>query len=294
MLGPMSSPPAEAQSIAAASQFARLWVDRTLGSLPIWCIVSASMAGLFAWNTRHVMNPDGLSYLDVATQALHEGPGGLVNGYWSPGCPALISVALLLVRPAPEQEFPLLHAVNWLLFMLALWAFAQFFRAWRATLPPSARIGLLTALAFTTFLWFTLGFVGLKVVSPDLAVEAVVLLAAAITYRLSLQPASWMHYARLGGVLGVGYYVKAVLFPLGLALLGLLLLLPGGLPRRRLLIALAVFAAVCAPYIAIMSLRAHRPSYGEVGRLNYAWYVNGMLWDDGLVPPPPGSTSTLR
>jgi hypothetical protein len=47
------------------------------------------------------MNPDGLSYLDLASEALRSGPSGLVNGHWSPGYPALLCVALTLFDPSP-------------------------------------------------------------------------------------------------------------------------------------------------------------------------------------------------
>lgn len=40
------------------------------------------------------MNPDGLSYLDMASEAVIGGPSKLVNTYWSPGYSAFIGMGL--------------------------------------------------------------------------------------------------------------------------------------------------------------------------------------------------------
>jgi hypothetical protein len=71
----------------------------------------------------------------MASEALHGGPAKLVNGLWSPGYPALISIALFIFHPHPSQEFPLMHLVNFVIFALALWAFSAFLRYW--LLPKS-------------------------------------------------------------------------------------------------------------------------------------------------------------
>jgi len=244
------------------------------------------------------MNPDGLSYLDLASGALMSGPAKLMNAYWSPGYPALIGVALFVFRPSPDQEFPVIHFVNFLVFILTLWAFSLFFRYWFAATHGNDvdevyedKKRYLTPFAFCTFLYFTLKFIGTETVTPDLGVAATVFLAAGITCRLSLSGASWKHYVALGFVLGVGYYLKAVMFPLGIVSLALLFVLPlsNNISRQRLMLSLSVFLFVAIPLVTALSVRANRLTFGETGRLNYAWYANGIHWTDAEDKPGPNT-----
>jgi hypothetical protein len=243
------------------------------------------------------MNPDGLSYLDLASEAFTGGPSKLLNGLWSPGYPALISVALFLFHPSPSQEFPLTHVVNFLAFSFALWAFCLFLRYWSESMrgdevANDSRKCYVMPLAFCTFLWFTLKSIGTELVTPDLCVAAIVFLAAGSSCRLSLPKASWKHYGALGFVLGVGYYFKESLLPLGVALLVLLFFLmplPSGMTRQKLLLSLSfslsMLMLVVTPLVAGLSLRANRLSFGEAGRLNYLWHVNGLQWTNGTGAP---------
>src|SRR5207248_584625 len=85
--------------------------------LTLW-LVSMALGAMCAYLGRFQMNPDGLSYLDIASQTLDRGPVELVSGYWSPGYPALISLSMALFRPTPEAEVPLLHGLNFGIFIL--------------------------------------------------------------------------------------------------------------------------------------------------------------------------------
>jgi hypothetical protein len=78
-------------------------IRRMAVSVGFWWILGL----VLAWAGRGAMNPDGLSYLDIASQAVQIGPSALISTYWSPGYPALISLALLVVRPSPQSEFAL-------------------------------------------------------------------------------------------------------------------------------------------------------------------------------------------
>src|SRR5262245_55620059 len=167
-----------------------------LRSVHCWWGICLCCAGILAWTTRHSMSADGLSYLDLASRALSGGPTELLNGYWSPGYPALISIALFLFRPSADQEFPLIHFVNFLIFIFTLWSFSVFFRYWIIAPQEDEAVNednktYLTPFAFSTFLWFTLSFSGTNLVTPDLAVAAIVFLAAGITCRLSLPGSCW-------------------------------------------------------------------------------------------------------
>jgi hypothetical protein len=86
----------------------------------------------------------------------------------------------------------------------------------------------------------------------------------------------WGSVLALGVVLALGYYSKAPMLLLGLALIVILALpLPGRRPRRMQLVAAAlVFFALTAPFIASLSRQQHHLTFSESGRLNYAWNVS--------------------
>jgi hypothetical protein len=248
------------------------------------------------------MGPDGLSYLDMASEAVSDGPSSLVNAIWSPCYPALISIAIFLFRPSPGHEFPLVHFVNFFVFILALSAFSFFLHFWletthRGEIADDSAKTYVTPFAFSTFLWFTLKWIGVDAVCPDLGVAAIVFVAAGIGCRLSLPDPRWGHYVTLGLVLGAGYYFKAAMLPLGLALLVLLFfLLPrsSGVPLQKrvtpLALSLVVFLLAATPLAAALSIRAHKLTFGDAGRLNYLWHVNRLLWSGGYEPTEPDTT----
>jgi hypothetical protein len=76
------------------------------------------------------MDPDGMSYIEMASRAAQHGPGELVNGYWSPAYPGLIALAYWAVHPSPDLEFPLVHFVNFLIFAFTLAAFNFLVKSW--------------------------------------------------------------------------------------------------------------------------------------------------------------------
>lgn len=268
------------------------FVEFALGSVHCWWIFGLFSAALLAWAGRYSLNADGLSYVDLASEASRGGPSQLVNGLWSPGYPALISIVFFLFRPSPSHEIPLVHVVNFLLFSFTLWTFTVFFRSWHehlcgGTAENENRNGYVTALAFCTFLWFTLRFIGTEYVTPDLGVAGIVFLAAGISYRLVLPGSTWKRYAALGLVVGMGYYFKAIMLPLGVALLVILsitLPLSNGVAWRKLLLSLSlslsVLLVVTAPLVAALSIQAKKLSFGDAGHLNYVWHVNKVPWPD--------------
>ena len=228
------------------------------------------------------MNADGMSYLDMASDALRGGPQNLVNGYWSPAYPALISLAFFIFRPPPIPEFPLIHFVNFAVFCFVLLSFTFFLKSWLAVHrdDPSSKEeeSHIISFCFCVFLWFTIDFITLSAVTPDLCVAGIVFLTAGICCRISLPGSSWRYFVALGGILGLGYYVKTAVFPLGLILIAVLFVWPLSYSHSRFKILLSglVLLIVAAPLVALVSSRVDHLSIGETGRLNYAWYANGL------------------
>src|SRR3954452_16849970 len=96
--------------------------------LAMWlaCVLLAAGA---AWLTRRTMNPDGVSYLDIADAWRHGHWDRALNEYWSPLYSWLLALWLMLVRPSPAHEYAAVHALNVVIFALALVAFAYLLEA---------------------------------------------------------------------------------------------------------------------------------------------------------------------
>jgi hypothetical protein len=266
-------------------------------SPPVWWLICLVWAGVLTWDSRHYTNPDGLSYLDLASEAASGHPVRLLNGCWSPGYPALISIALWVVRPSASQEFPLIHFINYVIFAATLWAFSLFLKVWLTRLRhielTRGAERTLIPFAFCAFLWFTLDFSAVGLITPDLCVAAIVFCASAICCRLALPQATGKHYVTLGLVLAAGYYLKAAMLPLGFALLGLLFFaLPRGRSRLKLIVSAIVFVSLSVPLVAMMSHHTGRLTYGDAGRLNYLWDVN-QIPDVGWIGDGRGTYGTL-
>src|SRR5262249_6937810 len=158
------------------------------------------------------MNPDGLTYLDMANAALVNGPGELINGLRSPAYPALLSLAIGIFRPERADLDTLVHAVNFLLFCLCLSAFAYYLKGTSALDRREGGGGrerdILVPLGFGFFMLLVLNFIGLASVVPDLMVTASVFWAAGLCVRFGTDGKDGRRALLLGVALGLGYYAK--------------------------------------------------------------------------------------
>lgn len=254
-------------------------IPSRVSSFVPWILVCLAWSAMLAFDDRYVIDPDGVSYLDMAAQALRHGVGSLVNGLWSPGYPAVLAAAIGVFHPAPENVIPLAHFVNWLLFAAATLAFAWVLRG----LLPRQEEGtrwrpILVPVSFGIFFWIASQFIDVAIVKPDLLGTVLVLVAGGICLRLRRSRNHWWLCAGLGLALAGAYYARAALLPLGLALLVILFLFPPTRDRGRVkvLAATAVFLLASAPLIVAMSAYVGHFSTGEAGRLNYLWYVHGL------------------
>jgi hypothetical protein len=245
-------------------------------------VAAAIVAGLLdAWGARYDLNPDGVSYIEMAQHAVANGRIELISGYWSPGYPGLLLPIVRHVAVTAPGYVPALHAVNLLLYLLTLPLFVLL--VWRMGLACHAPAGPLRAavvlLGASAFALIALQGIGLGLLSPDVAVLLMVLVIALCCLGLERIDQSWRWAGALGLALGVGYWTKAILLPLGAILLVLLWLMPPATERARAKLAFAavIFAAVSTPLIVMVSQRVGHLSTSEVGRLNYAWEVNGVL-----------------
>ena len=181
-----------------------------------------------AWAGRYSMDPDGISYLDIGSALVRRDWTNALNAWWGPLYGWVIGVVIGIVKPSPKWEFPLVHVVNFSVFLLALAAFRFLLHSlvmWRKHRTLDSEIELsvvelpgwaLVILGYGLFLWVSLEVETVYEISPDLAVMACVSLAAGMVLRLRISPAFWK-FVLFGLVLGLGYWVKAILFPLDFA-----------------------------------------------------------------------------
>lgn len=256
-----------------------------LGALAL--LVAAVQAAV----NRFAVNPDGVSYLDMA-RALDRGDwGAAVNGLWSPLYPALQAVALRVVAPPARSESAVAHAVNVLLFAAALAAFDFFLRAFARRRPVDARgpregregaplAGVAwLAFAYAIFTWAALSLVSTAVLAPDMLVLVVAFLAFGLVARVRLGARGVGTQLALGATLGAGYWAKSSLFLLAAAFLAVDWLALGASrdALRRAAIAALAFLALASPLVVALSRQKGRVTFSDAGKLNYAMHVSRTI-----------------
>lgn len=260
--------------------------------------MAIALGGLHTWAaaTKHSMNPDGIAYLHMGEAYMQGDWSTALNTYWSPLYAWILGLTLRILNPPMHWEFPVVHIVNFLIYLVALVCFEFFWlRLMRYQQDRSSRDGSVTlpewawlALGYTLFIWSSLSLIKIWAVTPDMCVAAIVYLAAGLIVRIRAEAANWRTFALLGVVLGLGYLAKAAMFPLAFVFLGISLFSLGNLRRAMplTLVALAFFLLIGGPFIAALSTVKGRPTFSDTGKIMYAWYVDDIpyLHWQGEVP----------
>src|SRR5271154_6341175 len=229
-------------------------------------LLSVLLGFVQALINRFYMAQDGVPYLDMADAYLRGDWHTAINGYWNPLYAWIVGAALFFLHPSAYWEYPAVQLVNLLIYIGTIFAFEYFLSGLLQNYenPKAIRI-----IAYAIFWWTSLELIREWMVNADMLVAASVYLAFGILLR---QPSKWTPIA-LAATLAFGYYAKAVMFPVGLMVLAVPWV---AFSRRQALIASGAFLLLCFPLITALSeARAHL-TFGDTGRLNYAWYVNGV------------------
>ncbi|MGA8762425.1 MAG: hypothetical protein WB562_06005 [Candidatus Sulfotelmatobacter sp.] len=273
-------------------------------------LVSVALGLLHAWVGRYAMDPDGMSYLDVGNAFFRHDWANAVNAWWSPLYPWTIGLVVGIAKPSPEWEFPLVCLVNAGVFIVALFAFRFLLHRLRAfdrerTSPATPDDGealpewALTLMAYPIFWWIALEVTPPFYVTPDLAVMACVCLMSGMLMRLRLnfrQNDAFWKFAVFGLILGIGYWMKTILFPLGLATLVMAYWWKRSSSGwgRGMVVACVVFLCTCAPLIFMLSNQKGRFTFGDSGKMNYAWYVSPRTFWRNWQGEVPGSGTPVH
>lgn len=241
---------------------------------------------LRAWIGRYSLNPDGVSYLDLSDAFLRHDWHAFWNAYWSPLYPILLGIEHLVLPTSKRWELPTTHVLNFVIFALALASFEFFYVSLRKSFlidsgdEQNGRLVQMCEPAFwliahAVFLWVSLDLITVWDVGADLLVSVFVYCIAGLILRCG-PDSNWKLHAALGIALGASYWAKAVMFPLAFGFMGIALLrapsVRGAL--KRALTMVATFSLIALPLVAVLSAQKHRLTFGDSGRINYAYFVS--------------------
>ena len=254
----------------------------------IFWLIAILLGFLQIWVHRYSLSTDdGIAYLDIGDAYLRGEWSVAINGYWSPLYSWLLSLTLAVLKPSAYWEFFGVKIVNFLIYIFALISFEFFLR--QLILSHNTKISesssrflripewVWVVSGYILFLWSALKWTPLYSDTPDLCTAALVYLTSGILLRLHTRSANWFSFIALGATLGFAYLSKTVMFPISFVFIAISAFSGGNLKRSlpRALVALVIFTIVTAPFIAALSLTKDRFTFGDTGKLNYAWHITG-------------------
>jgi hypothetical protein len=251
----------------------------------------------------YALDGDGMAYMDIADLIRAHHWAGVVNAYWHPLYPALLSLAQTVFHTTRSNELHAYYLVNYVIFLASVVALMAFVSALvKLRLRLSARteseagdpplFGNVSTLLNKEALQL-LG-IGLLVIAtgrelsmatirPDALLQALMLAAFAMLLQ-SFASESLLYAPAMGFFFGLAYLTKSFAFLIALITIALMMLFQAWVQKRKPVrviaagaLAFIVFAAIAGPYIGALSKQKHRFDFGDSGALNYAWYVSGTV-----------------
>jgi hypothetical protein len=256
-------------------------------SLIIWSWIAVSIFGFFqAMAGRFYMNPDGISYADLADAYLRGDWQSTISAHWSPLYPFLISLLFRLFHPSPYFESTAIHLLNFffylacfasLLFLICEIAALRSLQTWSGDNVRFPRSALLV-LGTVIFLIATQHFLPLSLVTPDLCTAMFALLATTMILRIERLGSSYRRLASFGVILALGYLAKSVFFPLAFVFIAAALFKKANyrILLVRSAIVLLTFVVVAGPNIFALSRIKHSLIFSDTPSLNYIWWIDGV------------------
>jgi hypothetical protein len=245
---------------------------------PLAWLLVVSIALFQAYAQRYVVGPDGVAYLDLSDAVVAGRWSGLVNLYWSPLYPMLVGLARLLTRASPAGEVPVMHAVNAAAF-LATFAAYEYFLSPVLGLAAQTRHAVVgsrwgKAIAYCLFICVAFTLTPIELTTPDLLAAACVFAALGALLRLGRSPHNAAPAAVLGLSLALGGLAKSFLIPWAIVCFVVLAVALRGTGFKPLVNAALVWLILVGPWTVLVSRAAGRLTFGDTGRLTYAWFVN--------------------
>jgi hypothetical protein len=262
---------------------------------PLYCLLIALVTFGYALYDTFQLDGDAINYMDIGDYIRAGNWPAIVNGYWHPMYPALLSVGHATFRATLATELRAYYFVNYGVFLLEMLAICCFTdalvrlreRMSRAVNERAAEPDYLLEKYALRYLALALLVIAsqrelsLGKIRPDALLQAFLffafaaLLANATSQRLR-------DAALMGVALGCAYLTKSFAFVLTFLCVGALVAFRWIWLRHSLAriaasaaVALVCFGVLAGPYIAALSRQHGRLDFGDSGSLNYAWYVGG-------------------
>ena len=256
------------------------------------CLLVVGVSAWEDWFGRYDYGDDSVSYLDIS-KAIDRGDWTVaLNPYWSIGYPLVLSATRWMFPPGPQDEWAFLHVMNLVLFLGTYLSFLYFLRV--ATIfasvvsgapsaaPKSGWNGFIFAIGTTIFLLFQVLTSNVSRLSPDPLISGAFFLVMAAGLNFLMRP-SVKAAVIFGLLMGMGYLLKAIFLPVSaFVFLTMLVFCLTRAPAARLPMAfklawaLPAMALLALPYMTALSKATGMLTFGETGKINYAWCVNDM------------------
>ena len=244
-------------------------------------ILYAALAGFFIFNHRLDINPDGISYIEIARNLSTGHFRSAITAYWSPGYP----LHLIALKPVGDwltvtKVSTFILAMSWL---VASYSFAFY-------LFKDHRKAELTAI-------FTLLFAGSssmwQLITPDLLLSVYVLLLLMLVTSL-IHESSPIDWRIFGMLLGFGYLIKTYFLVFALLFFPIVLWRYVH-PRVPTSISwvLVGLASIVVIWSSFLFIKYHQFSVGTSGQITYQTFVTGNTFSFLNSPQQPiaGTTS---
>jgi hypothetical protein len=260
-------------------------VDENLRKVQVFFRILAISLGVlhvYAAIKSQSMNADGISYLDIGDAYFRADWVNAINPVWSPLYSWILGFANFVIRPSIQWEFPVVHLVNFIIFLIALSSFEFLWRRVRTyeALDESYVIpdSWWWTLGYLLFIWISLSLIEIWAVTPDMLMAVFVFLAAGMIAEIRSGDDRLRLFVRLGLVLGLGYLSKTFMFSTALVFLLLAWLVQQWTWNsvKRTLAGTAVFLVISVPFVAIISAAKGKFTIGEAGTVTYVRHVVGI------------------
>lgn len=243
-------------------------------------ILAIILGAVQTWVVRHVMDADGVANLDIADAFIRGDWSMIVNPFWSPLFPFLLSCALRILKLSIYWEFAMLHLVNFLIFIACIFCFDFFLRElirFHRSQETQPDDWIWVALGYTLFIWSILNLTDFIFATPDILVSTFVFLAFGLLLRIHRENFNWFVFILFGFVLGLGYLARAYMFPLSFVFFGCEFFSVRGFRKAvtGVFISILAFLLIAGPFV--VALRHFHGNDSHLPR-KYLHAVNKIDW----------------
>jgi len=241
--------------------------------------IGLGMLHVYAAITSQSMNADGISYLDIGDAYFRADWPNAINPVWSPLYSWILGFANFVLQPSIQWEFPVVHLVNFVIYLMALSSFEFLWKRVRtyeaSNESPAIPDSWWWALGYLLFIWVSLSLIEVWSVTPDMLMAAFVFLAAGMIAQMRAGEEGRWIFLCFGLILGLGYLSKTFTFAISIVFLGTAWLVRKQ-AGQRILLAVGVFLLLSLPFVLLISEKKGKLTIGEAGTVTYLRYVNGM------------------